>query len=284
MVIKKGGLSLAEDEIKSLLDDLYPHSRTQITDLDRELSSKFNRLLTYVSLLYDTPEYTTYYQWVVDRYGNQNEVIPASVGGYFSGCIASTSFSNSYPGCAVACANSMPRPKSDPTFKHCEHTVLNGVYNSGGYHFMILRRARENENHENAYLFIKTDSNNNYNGFTETEKKSLLSTGIKKVKLYGYKNDGRNYAELTPDLVSIDELPSRNSVNSTTGPNSDEDNSEESGYDSKRKKDSPDSGSSAAWIVIIIIIILVIIFLIWLIWSRRRSRSIYNQNIPMNYY
>lgn len=266
MVLKHGGLSLAEKEIKGLLDDLHPYSGTQISDLSSDISKKFNRLVSYVGLLYNTPEYETFYQWVINKYGNQNEVIPATVGGYLAGCTLPTSFSKTAPGCAVSCAASMPRPRSDHTFRHCDNTVLMGRFNGESYRFTLLRRALNQQDHEKAYLYINTGSNGNYHGFTEAEKKNLLATGVKQVKLYGYQ-DGMNYTELTSGLVAIEDLKSRSEMSASDGAGS------RDGRHGTRRKDldPPTSGSNAAWIVIIIVVILVVIFLIWLAWGGNRK-------------
>ncbi len=272
MVLKSGGLALAENEIKSLLNDLHFYKTTQINELNREISAKFTRLISYVTLLYDTPEYETFYRWVIEKFGDQTEVIPATVGGYLIGCTVSTSFSKTAPGCAICCAGSMPRPKSDHSFKHCEHTVLRGIYNDNGYRFTIHRRALNKSDHESAYLYIKVGSSGNYHGFTEAEKKNLMATGVKRVKLYGFESDGRNYIELTPDLIPVENLKSRSSIR-----HFDNKNRGDRDHSGDKHRRPPSSGSNAAWIVIIIIIILVIIFLVWFAW-RGNHKTKYMSN------
>nr|QBK90767.1 MAG: uncharacterized protein LCPAC201_00680 [Pithovirus LCPAC201] len=269
MVLKSGGLALAKDEIKNLLDDLYSYKTTQINELNRDISAKFTRLISYVTLLYDTPEYETFYQWVIEKFGDQKEIIPATVGGYLIGCTVSTSFSKTAPGCAICCAGSMPRPKSDHSFKHCEHTVLRGIYNDNGYRFTIHRRALNKSDHENAYLYIKIDNTKNYHGFTEAEKKNLMATGVKRIKLYGFESDGRNYVELTSDLIPVEKLKSRSDLRHS----SDRSKSNRNHSGNKHRRDPPSSGSNAAWIIIIVIIILVVIFLIWFAWSARNKQN-----------
>lgn len=269
MVLKSGGLDLAENEIKNLLNDLYSYKNTQINELNKEISTKFTRLISYVTLLYDTPEYDTFYRWVIEKFGDQREIIPATVGGYLIGCTVSTSFSQTTPGCAICCAGSMPRPKGDHSFKHCSHTVLRGIFNDNGYRFTIHRRAKNIPDHENAYLYLKLDNSGNYPGFTEAEKKNLMATGVKQVKLYGYVADGTTYTELTSDLVPVGDLRSRSEVQSSGGYNK---------KGAKHHRDQPSSGSNAAWIIIIIIIILVVIFLVWFAWKRRQNYSTTTNN------
>nr|QBK91130.1 MAG: uncharacterized protein LCPAC202_01040 [Pithovirus LCPAC202] len=264
MVLKSGGLALAENEIKDLLNDLYSYKSTLINDLNKETAVKFTRLINYVTLLYDTPEYDTFYQWVVAKFKDQRKIIPATVGGYLIGCTVSTSFSHSTPGCAISCAGSMPRPQGDHSFKHCTHTVLMGTFSDSGYRFTILRRAKNTSDHENAYLYLEIDGPGDYHGFTEAEKKNLMATGVKRVKLYGYREDGTTYTELTSDLVPVENLKSRSSIQNRK-------------TSTKRHGNEhhqvPSSGSNAAWIIIIIIIILVVVFLVWFAWSRRHKYS-----------
>ncbi len=283
-MVLKSGLNMAATEIKGILDDLRSYSTTQINELSPEISSKFNRLINYVHLLYPTPEYATFHRWVVERYGDLREVVPSSVGGYLIGCTIPTSFSESAPGCAVICASSMPRPRDDPTFSHCQNTVLKGTFNGQGYRFTLLKKAESQSNHERAYLYIDFTDANTYPGFGEAEKRDLIAIGVKEIKLFGTYPDGRNYVELTEDLVPISNLKSRNSTPVT---NAAHNNSEyqdwKGGIHSTRHKyeSSPTSGANAAWIIVVVIIILIVIFLIWY-WTSRSSYFAY-QSIPVSH-
>ena len=282
MVYKRGGLTLAEKEIKQLLEDLRAYRNTPITELNQEISVKFSRLGAYIHLLFDTPDYPTFYNWIIEKYSDQENVDPATVGGYLIGCHVKTSFYHSAPGCAISCAGSVPRPKHDHTFQHCKNTVLRAIFDGNVYTFSVHKKAANPEDHANAYLYIKVDESGNYSGFSEAEKRVLLDMGVKYVKLYSYKNDGRIYDELTAGLVAVEDLPSRNRVNPPnpgTGPNNPGNTLGRSSY-RKRKKSKDhhvsEGGWTLGWIiritVIIIIIIIIIVIIVWLV-RKFRGRS-----------
>ena len=195
-------------------------------------------------------------------------------------------FSETAPGCAVVCAAAMPRPRDDPTFQHCQNTVLKGTFNGQNYRFTLLKKADETVNHERAYLYIDF-TDDNYPGFGKAEKRDLKAIGIREVKLFGTHPDGRNYVELTKDLIPIEELKSRNTFSTPSGLNWSVGNQNSSvsppndypyqtGY--KRSTKVPTSGADAVWVILIIIIILVVIFLIWYWVSRSRNYSYYANN------
>ena len=282
MVLKNGGINAAAGEIKDLLDELVPYRQTQINTLDPKVADVFNRIVNYVNLLFNTPHYTEFNSWVEERYLSmqQNNVIPGTVGAYLIGCNISTSFSDSAPGCAVACASARPLPKTHPKFHHCENTVILGKFNGHNYRFTLLMQASDQTNHENAYLYI-TSTDQSYPGFSKEEKTDLKSIGIKKIKLFGTYPDGKTYVELTNNLVPLEKLKSRNSHPAGGHDNGGSVSDSNDHQNQAHKNEPPTSGANSAWIILIIIIVLVIVFLIWY-WSSRNRQN--NQYQNMNYY
>lgn len=275
--LKAGGLKIAADDIKSILNALKPFINTQITALPEKIKNKFNRLAVYVQTLYNTDDYETLYSWVKDNYGHLSSVYPGTVGSYMAGCMVRTSLSDTEAGCAISCAASIPPPMDDKTFNHCSNTVIMGNYDDNKYHFTIYRKAEEPEYHHDAYLYINSSDPQNYPGFNEVEKKQLIEYGVEKVKLYGFNSDGRNYINLTNNLVPVSNLKSRNRHHSEYN--------DHRHHHSKPYQKPHSSGSNSWWIIIVIVVIVIILFIGWMFYRSTNKNQGYNiiNSGSMNY-
>ncbi len=267
-VFKAGDLSIAADDINTILADLKQHSSTEIENLPTTAREKFDRLVTYVHALYDTDDYKAFYNRVRDEYGELKSVYPGTVGAYMAGCMVTNSFSDSIQGCAISCAQSIPRPKSDRTFRHCENPVIKADYDGYRYSFTVYREGSTAENQKDAYLYINSTDEKNYPGFSQVEKKILSELGIEQIKLIGFNSDGRNYVELASDLVPVTQLKSRNRHYS-------QHLAPVHSYEKSRPKPNS-SGSNSWWIIVVIVVILIIVFLLWIFYRNRyRNAAMY---------
>jgi len=269
--IKAGGLRVAAKDIKSILRDLKPFISTQITELPEEVKDKFNRLAIYVQTLYNTSDYETLYAWVKQEYGHLTTTYPGTVGSYMAGCMVQTSLTGIESGCAISCAASIPPPRSDNSFNHCENTVIHGRYDNNIYHFTIFRKADHLENHRDAYLYINSTDPVKYPGFSDNEKRQLLECGVERVKIYGFNSDGRNYVELTNDLVDIANLKARNRHYDDKFNSSYHDHPLYGGPHQRPN----DSGSNIWWIIVIVVIIVIIFVLGWLYYYNSNKNYAY---------
>ncbi len=103
----------------------------------------FFTILTYKTI-------KLFYKRVKKEYGQLKSVYPGTVGAYMAGCMVSNSFSDTIPGCAISCAQSIPRPKDDKSFRHCKNPVIRGNYDGYKYHFTIYRKGNNVENQKDA--------------------------------------------------------------------------------------------------------------------------------------
>lgn len=269
--LKNGGLSIAGPDIKTLLSELKQYSSVQIENLNPVAREKFDRLVQFVQALYDTDDYETLYSWVKEEYGKLKHVYPGTVGAYMAGCMVSTSLSDNLPGCAICCAASIPRPRSDSQFHHCRNTIIGGEYDGEQYTFMKFKTADSDENHKVAYLYINSTDTANYPGFSLSEKKQLTEFGLERVKVYGYNSNGREYVELTP-LITIAELKDRSRHHSH--------------YDEHPRRHPVKHTSSSTiwwWICLLIIVFIVVIVVVGIIWMKntgvRRNTTVQTATI-----
>lgn len=245
----RGNLDLVESDIKSILNRLKPYVDYKVDNLPDDIKNDFDRLHGYVQPLYDTPEYEIFYALIEEKYGHLQSVDPLTVGAYIGGCTVSNNFPGQM-GCAASCAASIPRPKSDKTFQHCDYTVLEAEYNSYGYNIVVMKEGYGNI----AYLQIKTDSNS-YKGFTEREKSHISGLGIEQVKVFSVSSNGRDYTELT-GLIDVCDLKSAEEKESRC-------DKSDRPRNNKHKKEKQCSSYWIWWVILIIVVILLFVFIGW---------------------
>ena len=210
---------------------------------DRE---DFNLMVSYVHLLYGTSYYEHLHKKVKKHFGDLDRVKPGTVGGYFGGCLASTSFKGQ-SGCSVACAGSVPLPKDEEGWSFCDKAVIFAEYNNkGGYNFSILKQPDKQSDMDPCYLFVECEDLHDFLGFSKEEKEELKKLGAKNVHLIGCDEDGTKYLDLYGDSCSLGNIKHRK----------------------YHKNDSNNSGLGLALVLIIIFLLLIVLFFGWRFWNK----------------
>ena len=251
-VVEKGStdvLKIDVNELDKLMANLRRNADTPIRELSDELGKQFRRLISYVSLLYDSSSYNVIYNVVLKHFSNLDRVIPGTIGAYCAGCHVKTSLSSTKPGCSPICAGSMPQNKDDWEF--CKNTVILATYDNNRFTYTLLKSGETKEDKASAYIFVNYSSHNAFPGFSDAEKNQLKSLGIERVTLNGYKENGREYVELMDGPIEVDDIKSRVSVIETP------------------ISKAPGFGDTGL-IILVIILVLVGLFFAWRFWQNQR--------------
>ncbi len=226
---------------------------TKIKNLRGRDKEDFNLMVSYVHLLYGTSYYKHFYKKVEKYFSKLDRVIPGTVGGYFGGCLVSTSFEDQ-PGCSAACAGSVPRPKGDEGWSFCDKAVVFAEYNGNRYSFSMLKEPEREEDMDPCYLFVEHTDLHDFEGFSKNEKDELKKMGVDYVHLIGCDEKGTEYVDLYDDVRSVDDIKHRK----------------------RYWKDSDNSSLGLALILIIIFLFLIVLFFGWRFWNKDGS-NIYLQ-------
>jgi hypothetical protein len=185
----------------------------------------FNLMVSYVHLLYGTSYYSHLFERVKKYFKNVNSILPGTVGSYFAGCLIQNE-NKAVPvqGCAISCAGSMPLPKDEEGWSFCDKAVILAEKENDSYNFSIVKPANTEEEMDPAYLFIESNSIDEFQGFSNSEKDQILAFGCKKVKLIGY-NKNLNYSEIYDEPKPIRDIKHRNQKESSKQKEVDDDNS-----------------------------------------------------------
>lgn len=282
IIVTKGSdgsevININIDDIQNRLRRLRSISESSIKDLNGNNLDDFRALVRYTQLLYDTPAYKIMYDQVRQIFGNlpKNSIKPGTIAAYFGGCLIQSTFNN-MPGCSVICAGSMPSPiddsitdnQSKPIEEHisrvpepngvtgptgatgsniditgtgpfCRYTVIWAIYDGTNYQFTTLH---DMPNKEDLIIFV--DTNGTFPGFSDEEKNAInrLGPGQKRVNIVRYSQDSQNYTELFGGFRSLDQIPSRVTI--------------EQNY-----QETPSSKN--LMIILLILLVLVAIFIGW---------------------
>lgn len=168
----------------------------KIKSLSGQDKEDFQLMVSYVHLLYGTSYYTELYNKVKKHFKNVNKVKPGTIGAYFAGCLVTNDSMDSSeginPACSATCAGSMPLPKDEEGWSFCDKAVILAEKGKEGYVFNVVKPADTEEDLDPAYVFIESDSIDNFSGFAKSEKENLMAMGCKKVHLVGYDSHGTN--------------------------------------------------------------------------------------------
>jgi hypothetical protein len=178
-------------------------SAVAIADLQNENKLRFDRIVSAVRTLYDTPDdYQQFHKLVVNEFGKMQQITPGTVGAYFGGCLASSSMSPR--GCSAICAGSVPlNTETDDLNSHCEYPVFLASFKNDGFVFTQMNQSRDMER---AIIYIDTMTLAKFQGLTSREKEALKSRGIEQVQLMHYM-DGENIN--VSGWISLDVLKDR---------------------------------------------------------------------------
>jgi hypothetical protein len=249
-MVEKGHKNIIKVDIEKF-DDLCKKFKEKkemkIKNLTGNDKEDFDLIVSYVHLLYGTSHYDTLYEKVKKHFKNVKSVKHGTVGGYFAGCLVTSKdgFKNLDTGCKIGCAGSMPLPKNEDGGSFCDKGVILAEKNLKGYNFSVVQPGNFNDD---SYLFIETNSLNDFAGFSKSEKEDLKALGCKKLKVIGYTSD-MTYSEIYENPKSVNEIKHRS-------------------VRSYKKKEDNNFG-----IGIFIIIILIILILLCLFYLYRRNKN-----------
>ena len=213
-VVEKGHKNILKVDIgkfEELCKKFKEKKDLKIKKLIGEDKVDFDLMVSYVHLLYGTNYYSHLFEKVKKHFKNTNNIKPGTIGGYFAGCL--TGKNQNLSGCALSCAGSMPLPKEDEEWSFCDKAVIMAEKGNDGYVFSIVKPAESVEDFNPAYLFVESNSLNDFSGFNNVEKANLKAMGCKKVKLIGYASDMNSsdmkYSELYKEPKNIEEIKNR---------------------------------------------------------------------------
>lgn len=276
-ITEEDNISLDVNDIKSTLISLVPYFNTPIKNLKGTIRDKYNELIRYVNVLYDSPSnYDALYNLVIDTFNCANlDVIPGTVGGYVCGSLPrpnrsynssnydynnnnnDTKIADVSNSCSVFGAGSMPQPQnSSDSNTFCPHNVILGAYSNNMFNFSSLHNIDEDNK---AVIHVPFTTTSQFPGFTDVEKQKLTDMGIKEVKILGYDSAQQVQFDLTDDFIPLADVKSRIVVVPVS-----EDNTNNSGY--------------VALVILIIIIILILIFIAWRFLASRERTEYYTGN------
>jgi len=248
-IVTKGGKKVFKVDIghfDKLCRKFQDKSDLRIKNLTGRDKEDFKLMVSYVRLLYGTNYYEHLYNKVEKYFGKIENVKPGTVGGYFGGCLVTSSFGDQ-PGCSAICAGSVPRPKDDEGWSFCDKAVIFAEKNGNrGYTFNVLKEAESAEEMDPCYVFVEYTNLNDFEGFSKKEKDELEKLGVHEMYLIGCDENGSNYVNLYGDICKLSDVKHR-----------------------KNKHYKSDASSlGLALILIVIFLLLIVLFFGWRFWDK----------------
>ncbi len=235
------------------LKRLRPLSSVLTRDLKGSSLDDYQTLVSYTKLLYEEDLYTTYLDKVREIFGDLQELEPGTVGAYFAGCLMNI---GNPTVCSVICSGRMPSgvlsedillPKdAGEHIEFCPYTVILAISNGSGYKFNTLY---EGEDPSTLIMYIDTKGQS-FTGFNDEERDALSKYRAKKIQIYRYTKDGKNYTDITNGTVSFAEIPSRVDILAIPA--------------------STPTGQGSLLIILLIFLVLVAVFIGWRIWASKQ--------------
>jgi hypothetical protein len=228
------------------------NANTPIADLMGQEEAVFKRLVGIVRELYDIPdEYNKLQEVVGSEFGAQRGIVPGTVGAYFGGCIVNQDISPR--GCSAICAGSIPLGfETENLTSHCGHPVFLTTFEAGrGYTFTQMNQSDDDTGR--AIVYVNSENMDKFEGFSSSEKQSLVARNIEKVQLMKYVRSTNQSVSLS-DWLDVGQLKDRlERISSISLGDSDT-----SVRATEAEKET--SGNSAAfWIMIVIFIIIIVL-------------------------
>lgn len=190
-------------DLRNRLKRLRANHSKVVKGLTGQILDDYTTLVSHVSLLYDTEEYTYLYKEVKKVFEDLKDFKAGTIGAYCAGCL----MTNPLKGCSVICSTSLPRPKSEEGWACIEHPIFWAKFDGNKY---VITRVNEIMGKSEGIIYMETS---NIYGFSEEEKNFLKKLGLSKVSLTHYSEEGKELKELIPGFINVDALPVRNSKN-----------------------------------------------------------------------
>ena len=248
-IVTKGGKKAFKVDIghfDKLCQKFQDKCDTRIKNLTGRDKEHFKLMVSYVRLLYGTNYYEHLHKKVEKYFGKLDKVSPGTVGGYFGGCLVTTSFEDQ-PACSAACAGSVPRPKDEEGWSFCDKAVIFADNNgSRGYSFTLLREPEKPEDMNPCYIFIECTNLHDFEGFSKAEKEELRQMGVDNLNLIGCDEKGTTYVNLYGDECNLSDVKNRK----------------------KKHYKSDNSGLGLAIILIVVFLLLIVLFFGWRFWDK----------------
>ncbi len=248
-IVTKGGKKVFKVDIghfDKLCRKFQDKCDTRIKNLTGRDKEDFKLMVSYVRLLYGTNYYEHLHKKVEKYFGDLKRVSPGTVGGYFGGCLVSTSFENQ-PGCSAACAGAVPRPKDEEGWSFCDKAVIFADKNKNrGYTFELLKEPEGPDDMDPCYVFVECTNLHDFEGFSKSEKDELKELGVDNLYLIGCDDNGTTYVNLYGDECNLSDVKNR-----------------------KKKHYKSDASSlGLALILIVVFLLLVVLFFGWRFWDK----------------
>lgn len=189
-------------ELIDIITRLRESEYTPIKRLSGSLKQDFELLSKYISHTQPTNTYSMLKE-LIDRYFyDVNPVIPGTIGAYF--CGSNLDVNMDLHECSAIGANAVPRDSSN--WSSCPQSIILADHSGHGYEFT---RLHEGEDKSHTYIYVNRDSYDDFEGFSNDEKKKLKKLGVDFVNLYGYGDDSTQYQDLVGSAIHIDQVKCR---------------------------------------------------------------------------
>lgn len=232
---------LSEEELINIISKLRDNEHVPLKKVNGDLKVSFDTLNKFIGLTHQTSTYSMLKEMIDDQFSNLERVTPGTIGAYYRGSSMKTNMDPAE--CGVLMAGSIPANETD--WKKCSNTVILATKNRYGYSFSLISTGSDTSH---AYVHVKHDSYDEFEGFSADEKKQLRKYGAEYIYIHGYEDDPTVQKDLFGSAQHLNDIKSRK-CNSC---------------DNKSTHHESDWGFG--WIIGLIIFIIIIILLIWALW------------------
>jgi len=228
---------VSKDELLAAISRLRESDYTPIRKLSGSLKQDYLMVSKYVELTHQTNTYDMLKSLIDEKFYDLEKVIPGTVGAYFYGSNLNVNMDPKE--CAATTANSIPVDSN--TWNKCKNHMVLADRTDKGYDFSLLS---EGDDRSHAYVFLRHDSYDDFEGFSTEEKRKLKKLGVEYLYLYGYGEDTTQYNDLVGTAVAVDECKHR-----------------------KHQEKKESSSNWLLWLIMIIFVIVLICVICWSFWG-----------------
>lgn len=211
---KKGSVGILRlnfREIEYKIELLSKYHHVKINSLPNEIKEAYDYVNGKIPLLYDSNKYEKFINLLRKYFGEHKDSIKyGTVGAYYFGCLAQ--IGNTFnPLCTPICINSIKNSSNDESIQNsCDNSVIIANFIKEKYNFKLASTGDTKEGRSQVYIHISTDCLENFEGFSENEKKYLTDKmGVTHVTLIGTKKNSVEYIILT-DMIPVHDCKTRN--------------------------------------------------------------------------